>query len=91
MAGSVLILGLANVVGFARLREIPSALPAVSASLQYHGSKASGIVSRILDASGIRATPYRLMAKQSSCVIPSCNWMTMGGLPGTVRTKHQTQ
>jgi hypothetical protein len=74
LAGSVLILGLANVVGFAGLREkypycgpnftrksrhraLGNALPAAPALSQYHGCKASGIISRILDTSGISATP----------------------------------
>jgi hypothetical protein len=39
-----------------RHRALGSALPAAPASSQYHGCKALGIVSRILDTSGISAT-----------------------------------
>ena len=60
-------------------------------SSQYHGCKASGIASRILDARGISATPYRLIARQSPCVIPSFEWITRDGLPGSDRTRHRTQ
>ncbi len=68
-----------------------TALPAAPVSLQYHGCRASGIALRILDASGISATPYRLMASQSPCVIPSFEWIMMACMPGSLRTRQQTQ
>ena len=80
-----------RIITLCRVRAFGSALPAAPASSQYHGCKASGISARIRVASGIRATPYRLMARQSPCVIPSREWMTIGGSPGSVRTKQRTQ
>ena len=68
LAGSVLVLciGLANVVGFAGLREVPLLRPE------------------------LHKDPQRLMVRQLPCVIPSCKWMTRGGLHGSVQTRQRT-
>ncbi len=73
LAGSVLVLNFANVVGFFGLGEVPILRPKLhkevkassigqrlagrAVSSQYHGCKAVGTISSILDADGIGATP----------------------------------
>jgi hypothetical protein len=64
-----------------------SALPAAPASSQYHGCKASGIVSRILDASG-EANDERLLVNANdanksavtSKLIVVCDWTKISSI-----------